>query len=791
MNLVIEVITLIGVTIGKEKGSFTMNNLTRRSFLQGMGATAALGVLAGCGGGSNGGGNGGNGGGGSDTPLVVGYSPFSSKFSPFFATTAYDQDAQGMTQLALFPTTRLGEVVYKGIEGESYEYNGTSYTYTGPADIEVTENEDGTVDYDITLREDLVFSDGEKLTIDDFIFSVYVQCDPTYDGSATLFSMPIEGMEDYRSGMSKLGELIFAAGRKNTDFTNWTEEQQNDYWTNYRNTTRGLAKDIVAYCVENGLAEEGDIAAAAAAWGFEGDTIKAFATSLRKAYGADVAGMVSTEAATVTVEDLFPNLDDYSIGVETGDSAPNIAGIQKTGDYSCRIHATQVDANLIYQIGLQIAPLHYYGDTAQYDYDNNQFGFPKGDLTIVRSKTTQPLGAGPYKFVKFDNGVINYEANENYFKGCPKIKYLNFREVQDVDKLNGVITGTIDITDPSWSKDTAQAVSDANGGEVTGDKITTSTVDNLGYGYIGINAHNVNVGGEPGSEASKCLRKGIATILSVYRDVAIDSYYGDAAEVINYPISNTSWAAPHATDPDYKVAFSVDVDGNDIYTSDMSADDKYEAAKQAALGFFEKAGYSVDGGKLTAAPEGAKLEYEVMIPGDGTGDHPSFMILTEAKNAFDAIGLNLIVTDLSNSSDLWTKLDAIQGEIWCAAWGATIDPDMTQVYFSDVANHDKEGTKHNPDGGPEQGGSSYDYCISDAELDQLILDARASTDQEYRKQIYKACLDIIIDWACEIPVYQRQNAIVFSTERINIDTITPDISTFYTWDKEIENYEMK
>ena len=25
-----------------------------------------------------------------DTPLVVGYSPFNSKFSPFFATTAYD-----------------------------------------------------------------------------------------------------------------------------------------------------------------------------------------------------------------------------------------------------------------------------------------------------------------------------------------------------------------------------------------------------------------------------------------------------------------------------------------------------------------------------------------------------------------------------------------------------------------------------------------------------------------------------------------------------------------------------
>ena len=119
-------------------------NVTRRNFLKAAGATSAMGILAGCGGGSSSGGAGGA----SDTPLVVGYSPFSSKFSPFFAETAYDQDAQNMTQLLLFPTTRLGEVVYKGIEGESYEYNGTSYTYTGPADIEVTENADGTVDYD-------------------------------------------------------------------------------------------------------------------------------------------------------------------------------------------------------------------------------------------------------------------------------------------------------------------------------------------------------------------------------------------------------------------------------------------------------------------------------------------------------------------------------------------------------------------------------------------------------------------------------------------------------------------
>jgi peptide/nickel transport system substrate-binding protein len=67
------------------------------------------------------------------------------------------------------------------------------------------------------------------------------------------------------------------------------------------------------------------------------------------------------------------------------------------------------------------------------------------------------------------------------------------------------------------------------------------------------------------------------------------------------------------------------------------------------------------------------------------------------------------------------------------------------------------------------------------------MDARASLDQTYRKAMYKACLDIIIDWAVEIPIYQRQNAIIFSTERVNIDSVTPDITTFYGWMSEIEN----
>ena len=73
---------------------------------------------------------------GDETPLVVGYAPFSSKFSPFFAESAYDQDAQTMTQVALLASDRQGAIIYKGIEGETINYNGTDYTYYGIADLQ-------------------------------------------------------------------------------------------------------------------------------------------------------------------------------------------------------------------------------------------------------------------------------------------------------------------------------------------------------------------------------------------------------------------------------------------------------------------------------------------------------------------------------------------------------------------------------------------------------------------------------------------------------------------------------
>lgn len=737
----------------------------------------------------------------SDTPLVVGYSPFSEKFSPFFAQTDYDQDVVDLTHVKLYTTDRTGGIVYNAIEGETIKYNGVDYFYNGIADIKVTYDEKSDITtYYMKIRDDIKFSDGHVMDADDIIFSYYVLSDPTYTGSATLYSYDIIGMKNYRLNNSMAEQIEVTANEVEAELKNPSAETTDaikkfvaDILTDELEWVKSLygderyaaytdpfpnPKDLFAdfYNIDENydstaVEDEAQVLADIIAQ-YDGDW-KALGASYGASetyFQADIEGLVSDA------------LLDKKLATAGGTEVHNIEGIKKLSQTEVEVKVRGFSAPAVYSIcGIEVAPLHYYGDESMYDYENNKFGFPKGDLSIVQSKTTKPMGAGPYKFIKYENKVVYLEANEHYYKGEPKIKYLQLKETTDGEMIAGVATGVIDLANPSGSLAKMNEIKKNNSnGQLTGNVITSSLVDNLGYGYIGINADNVNVGGDPDSEASRNLRKGFATLFAVYRDVAIDSYYGDAAAVINYPISNTSWAAPQKADEGYEVAYSRDVDGNPIYTADMVADDKYAAALEAAIGFFKAAGYTFDeaSGKFVAAPEGAKLEYEIIIPGDGVGDHPAFAILTDTRAALGKIGITLKINDPSDSNELWNKINANTHEMWAAAWQATVDPDMYQVYHSTNCVG-RGGTDNN------------NYNIADEELDRLIMEARKSPDQAFRKAIYKRALDIILDWGVEIPTYQRQNLVIFSTQRINTETITPDITTYYDWIAEIDKMEMR
>ncbi|MBQ6322718.1 MAG: ABC transporter substrate-binding protein, partial [Lachnospiraceae bacterium] len=363
----------------------------------------------------------------------------------------------------------------------------------------------------------------------------------------------------------------------------------------------------------------------------------------------------------------------------------------------------------------------------------------------------------------------------NYFQGKPETEVLLLQEAIDSDYVPGIISGSFDVAVPSLNDETLKAIEDANSdGELQGDVIHTILVDYRGYGYLGINADLVNVNGEPASDASKALRKGFMTLFAVYRDTVINSYYGDRASVIQYPISNTSWAAPKPADEGYQAAYSVDVDGNPIYTSSMSEEERYAAAKEAAIGYFKAAGFTYDEaeGKFTDFTD----SYEVMIPGSGQQDHPAYGVAVAASEVLEELGIKLQVNDVGTST--WNNaLESNTAMMWAAAWQSTVDPDMTQVYSSDNAHGNGTNSNH--------------YSVDDETLDELIKEGRGSADTEYRKSVYKDAMNIIMDWGCELPLYQRKDCTTVSSERVVIDSVPHDMTPYWGWYAEVQTLALQ
>ena len=730
----------------------------------------------------------------SDAPLNVVVQNFGGTFSPFFYSLASDESVVALTGAPLLAYDRGGMMVLHGAEGETIPYNGTNYTYYSLANVEITSyaqddpaghvgaaQPDDAVTYTFTLRDDVTFSDGTPLTADDVIFSMYVLCDPMYDGVSTFFTLPIEGIEAYRTGMDSRMNLILQAGREGYEETPFfTEAQYNAFWEAFDKAGADFVAGIKQYLIDSGwCTPEDPVCVWAPDWGYtmeEGSTEKDLwdTIAMRYEYNLDEINWEKGNSDNITdlILGYLDNGEAYTATVRTGDSAESITGIMKLDDRTVRVKLTEFSATAIYQFGLYVAPMHYYGDPAKYDYDNNRFGFDKGDLSSVHMKDGAPLGAGPYCFESYENGVVTLKANENCYLGAPVTETVRLIDYKG-DPMVALEDGDADIAKPAFVPLTVFALREANGlpadsDTLSGSVFTAFTTANLGYGYIGVNASKVCVNNDPGSDASKALRKAIATVIAVYREEGISAYYGDRAEVLEYPISTTSWASPQPADEGYVKAFSVGADGVPIYTDGMTEEQKEAAALTAALGYFEAAGYTVTNGKITAAPENAPMGCEVLIPADGTGDHPAFQIARLAAEALASIGFEFTVTDLKNSSELWERMYANEIELWAAAWGSAVDPDMYQIYFSGDETHEP--------------GASNDYHINDQELNRLILAARSTSDQNARKEMYKQCLDIIADWAVEIPVYQRQNVVVFSTERVDMTSVPADITAYYGWE---------
>lgn len=121
-------------------------------------------------------------------PVVFATEALDGNFNPFFATSATDSEMAAMTQIGMLTTDKNGNVTC----GENEPTVALDWKKQEAPDQSYT-------DYEFIIKNDIKFSDGVELTIKDVLFNLYVYLDPSYMGSATIYSTDIVGLKKYRA----------------------------------------------------------------------------------------------------------------------------------------------------------------------------------------------------------------------------------------------------------------------------------------------------------------------------------------------------------------------------------------------------------------------------------------------------------------------------------------------------------------------------------------------------------------------------------------------------------------
>ena len=71
------------------------------------------------------------------------------------------------------------------------------------------------------------------------------------------------------------------------------------------------------------------------------------------------------------------------------------------------------------------------------------------------------------------------------------------------------------------------------------------------------------------------------------------------------------------------------------------------------------------------------LSIKFTIAGASITEHPTYAVFKQAAEILNFMGWDV---EVKADSQALTKLSTGSLEVWAAAWGSTIDPDMYQVY---------------------------------------------------------------------------------------------------------------
>ena len=464
----------------------------------------------------------------------------------------------------------------------------------------------------------------------------------------------------------------------------------------------------------------------------------------------NISGIVSlghTDAAGSTIS---VNGTDYKVA-----SAHNEDGtVANEGEYDVlQITINGIDPKAIWNFALTVAPQHYYGEGSSVGVDiaNNKFGVEFANFSFMTDiiQSTRniklPMGAGSYKVTDaqnsdtpsesnfYINNVVYFKANENFHTvgesiENAKIDKIRYQVVSSQNAIAALENGTVHYISPSLTTDNYEKLE-----KLASKGMVTITTDQLGYGYVGVNAAKIN---------DINLRKAIMCAMNT--SLALDYYRAGTASQIYWPMSMVSWAYPDGADAtdngfDYPQlgTWNKDIAINNI--------EKY----------MQEAGVSAGDSELTVT---------FTIAGSSLQDHPTYKVFRDAAALLNELGWDVeVVCD----TQALTKINTGSLEVWAAAWSSALDPDLYQVYHKDSTATSTLAWGYNY---IKTSGSAEELNILD-DLSDLIEDARSTNDKAVRADLYQQAMEQILDLAIELPVYQRSVLYAFNSKVIDASSL--------------------
>ncbi|HHY95623.1 MAG TPA: ABC transporter substrate-binding protein [Firmicutes bacterium] len=345
------------------------------------------------------------------------------------------------------------------------------------------------------------------------------------------------------------------------------------------------------------------------------------------------------------------------------------------------------------------------------------------DMGIVSKKaaeaagaafSSQPVGTGPFKLVKWDkNQKIEFEAFPDYWGGAPALKKLTYLIIPDnTVRAAALEAGDVDLIHSPLSPQDLPRLQNNS-------KLTVKKTNALGFTYVSFNC------ADPVLKDVR-VRQALAHLID--KKAISSSIYQGMDTPGKSPLVPAMWA----------------------YSDDIK-DPQYDPAQAKTL--LEEAGWKDTDGDGILDKGGRKLSISLKTHSE---DPNRIQVVEFLQNEFQKNGIEAKV----ETTEWPTFRDSVQQgkyQLAVLGWLGLVDPDraMYNQFRSDGPNND--GKYSNP------------------RVDELLDKGRTTADLEERKQVYREAAQIVVDEvAYDVILYQGY--VVAYNNRVNGFEIHPNAS---------------